>query len=182
MKLTQEKLSKTIAFALRHDPSAFELTMSTSGWVSIQELAKAFSGHFQEKVTVEQILEIVALDAKKRYAVSGNKIRASQGHSFPVDLGIAAQTPPAVLYHGTVQIALDSIFELGLIPRSREFVHLSAMVDTATQVGARRGSPIILEIAALEASQAGVEFFLSDNNVWLARAVPAKFIKANFAI
>lgn len=181
MKLTREKLSKTMAFALRHDPSAFELTMSTSGWVSITELAKAFSGHFQEKVTVEQILEVVELDSKSRYAVAKGKIRASQGHSFPVDLGLLPQVPPASLYHGTVQVAVDSIFQQGLIPREREFVHLSASTETATQVGSRRGAPVILEIAAAKAAEAGIEFFLSDNNVWLARAVPAKFISLHYS-
>lgn len=176
MTVTYEKLSKTIAFALRHDPHAFELTMDAAGWVAITELAEALSRAFQVRVTDEQIMQVVATDSKKRYTTSQGLIRASQGHSIPIDLGLIATLPPTVLYHGTVQPAIESVFAIGLIPKSREYVHLSAYVETARSVGARRGSPIIIEVAALTAFEAGVEFFLSENDVWLARKVPAAFL------
>lgn len=176
MKLTPEKLSKTMAFALRHDPSAFQLTMNSAGWVSIHELAAALSVALHELITVEQIAQVVAVDGKKRYAVSEGQVRASQGHSFPVDLGLVPLAPPVSLYHGTVREAIASIFEQGLISQEREYVHLSASIETAMQVGARRGKPVLIEIKAQKASESGVKFFLSENNVWLSAAVPAEFL------
>jgi len=175
-KLTQEKLSKSIAYALRHKPEEFGLAMSTSGWVSVSELAKAMSTKFQETITIEQITQVVTSDSKGRYVLEKGEIRATQGHSFPVELGLAPSTPPGVLYHGTVSRFLRSIFEQGLISGSREYVHLSAMKATATQVAARRGTPVLLEVNTTAAIQSGVEFFLAENGVWLARAVPASAI------
>jgi putative RNA 2'-phosphotransferase len=176
MNLTSEKLSKTIAFALRHNPHAFGLTMDAFGWVSVTELAEALSNSLQERVTDGQIMQVVALDSKKRYVVSQGLIRASQGHSVPVNLGLVATMPPAVLYHGTVQQVVEPIFSIGLVPMSREYVHLSTSIDVAKSVGARHGVPVIIEVASLDAFKAGIEFFLSENNVWLTRSVPVKFL------
>jgi putative RNA 2'-phosphotransferase len=55
-------------------------------------------------------------------------------------------------------------------------VHLSAERVTAISVGSRRGKPIVLTIASLQMHQAGYEFFLSNNDVWLTKAVPVEFI------
>ncbi len=47
--------------------------------------------------------EIVAASDKQRFALSpdGTRIRANQGHSVDVELGLEPAEPPAVLYHGT---------------------------------------------------------------------------------
>lgn len=169
-KTTREKTSKTMAYALRHKPEEFALSMNAAGWVEIRELAKALS------TTVTEITEIAEADAKQRYTIKGSKIRAAQGHSFPVELGLESLTPPETLYHGTVSQFLTPIFEKGLIPGKREFVHLSASIETATAVGARRGKPIILKVAALEAFESGVIFHQAENGVWLTKALPSKFI------
>lgn len=150
--------------------------MDGAGWVELTELASAFSTHFGESITVEEILAVVAADSKQRYAVEGAKVRASQGHSRAVDLELTPVTPPAVLYHGTVERFIPAILVEGLKPQSRQHVHLSATLATAVQVGSRRGEAVILTVDAAAAHAAGIEFYLSANGVWLSLAVPAAYI------
>ena len=56
----------------------------------------------------------------RRYAfdVSGELIRANQGHSVEVDLQLEEREPPEFLYHGTVERFLPSILEEGLVGAS----------------------------------------------------------------
>lgn len=177
MKATGESISKTMAFALRHHPESFALSLTSQGWVSISELATALSLHFGEEVTELQIEAVVASDTKQRYALQSGMVRASQGHSFSVDLGLVAVTPPEFVFHGTISAVIPLILKQGLISGSREYVHLSESIETARSVGARRGAPVLLRVAAQRAAESGVEFFQSANGVWLVAALPAEFLE-----
>jgi putative RNA 2'-phosphotransferase len=95
----------------------------------------------------------------------------------PVDLGYAEAEPPAVLFHGTHPGALDAVLRTGLAPMTRHDVHLSADVDTARRVGARRGRPVVLEVDAAGMRAAGARFRVSANGVWLTEAVPPEFLR-----
>jgi putative RNA 2'-phosphotransferase len=100
-------------------------------------------------------------------------IRANQRHSVrDVELNLDAVIPPALLYHGTVAAFLDSIREQGFLKSSRNHVHLSADVETAIKVWARRGKPVILTVHSNAMHQSGLSFYLSANGVWLTNAVP----------
>jgi len=55
-------------------------------------------------------------------------------------------------------------------------VHLSLDISTATAVGERHGSPVVLKVQALRMHESGFKFFLADNKVWLTDAVPPEFI------
>ena len=131
-------------------------------------------------MTLELLHEVVATNDKQRFALSddGLRIRASQGHSVSgVELNLIPVVPPSILFHGTVVDFIDSIRMLGLDKRSRNHVHLSAEMETATKVGSRRGKPVILKIDAEAMRAAGHEFYLSANQVWLTRCVPTEFIE-----
>jgi putative RNA 2'-phosphotransferase len=56
----------------------------------------------------------------------------------------------------------------------RLHVHLSDNYETAIKVGQRHGKPAILIVDARAMSDAGVDFFLSENLVWLVNHVPVK--------
>jgi putative RNA 2'-phosphotransferase len=122
---------------------------------------------------------VVENNPKKRFEFNDNlqKIRASQGHSVNVNLGYKPQIPPDILYHGTASKFIDSIIKTGLEKRSRQHVHLSKDEETAVSVGQRHGKPIILKVLTKEMHQAGYEFFISANGVWLTDAVPVQFLK-----
>lgn len=168
-------LSKRLAYILRHKPDDFGITLGPGGWVQLDVLLAALedSGQPSSRAAVEAMM---AAATKTRYEISDGQIRASQGHSIGVDLGLSPMVPPAVLFHGTVDRYLEAINAEGLRPMNRDHVHLSAEVETATSVGSRRGRPIVLTIDAAAMHAAGHDFFQAANGVWLAAAVPPTFI------
>ena len=64
---------------------------------------------------------------------------------------------------------------MGLIPKSRLYVHLSDNTDTALSVGKRHGKPVILQVDAARMYQDGFKFYLSKNGVWLVDHVPTSY-------
>jgi putative RNA 2'-phosphotransferase len=172
------QISKTMSKALRHNPQSLGLKLSESGWVSVNTLLEALNRK-GFSVTQAELEEVVELNDKQRFAFDHNQenIRASQGHSVPVELGLVALKPPEILFHGTNQNAISSILESGLSRMKRHHVHLSADTQTAHRVGSRHGKAIILKVRALEMHRAGYEFFCSQNGVWLVDTVPTKFLE-----
>jgi putative RNA 2'-phosphotransferase len=170
-------ISKYLSLVLRHDPAAAHVTLDAEGWVGVDDLlaGAARNGSSFSRAELE---EVVQQNEKQRFAFSldGQRIRANQGHSVSVDLGLTPETPPELLYHGTVDHFLSSIMVRGLDKRSRQYVHLSPDVDTATRVGSRRGQAVILAIAASSMHSDGFRFFCSANGVWLTERVPPQYI------
>ncbi|MEU0964325.1 RNA 2'-phosphotransferase [Streptomyces sp. NPDC005917] len=170
------KVSKYLSRHLRHQPERIGLTLDEAGWVEIDTLLAAAAAH-GFPVTREELDHVVAANDKQRFAIEGARIRASQGHSVDIELGLPPATPPPYLYHGTVARHLDAIRTGGLRPMSRHDVHLSADRETATRVGARRGRPIVLSVDAGAMHRAGHVFHVSANGVWLTKAVPPEYLR-----
>jgi putative RNA 2'-phosphotransferase len=170
------KVSKYLSKHLRHQPERIGLTLDEAGWVEIDTLIAAAAAH-GFPFTRQELDHVVAANDKKRFAVEGSRIRASQGHSIDVDLGLPPATPPAYLYHGTVDRYLDAIRTEGLRPMNRHDVHLSADRETATRVGARRGRPVVLSVDAGAMHRDGHVFQVSANGVWLTKAVPPRYLR-----
>ena len=164
------RLSKRVAFVLRHAPESVGLRLDPGGWVSAEALADALS------VTRAQLEELAASSAEQRYAVADGRIRAQQGHSVEVDLGLEASTPPPVLWHGTAERSLPAVLDQGLSRRGRHAVHLSADPGTAHRVGARHGRPVVLRVDARAMAADGWLFTVSGNGVWLVEHVPPRYL------
>ncbi|PPK67589.1 RNA 2'-phosphotransferase [Actinokineospora auranticolor] len=170
-------LSKRLAKVLRHDPGSVGVTLDPAGWVPVDDLLAALARHGtrMDRALLERV---VAENNKSRYAFdeTGTRIRASQGHSVEVELGLPEASPPEVLYHGTVAAVLPAIRAEGLRPMRRHAVHLSAAYDTAVNVGARRGKPVVLSVQAGRMATDGHVFHLSANGVWLCAHVPPGYL------
>ncbi|HEX3762754.1 MAG TPA: RNA 2'-phosphotransferase [Kofleriaceae bacterium] len=173
-----EAISKRLSYVLRHRPDAIGITLDGAGWASVDDLLAALARH-GTALSRAELAAIVGASDKRRFALSadGTRIRTQQGHSVPVELGHAEASPPATLYHGTVERFLASIGVHGLHRGTRHHVHLSAAAETAIQVGARRGRPVILEIDAAAMAADGHRFWLTPNQVWLTDEVPARYIR-----
>ncbi|GAA2875640.1 RNA 2'-phosphotransferase [Streptomyces mexicanus] len=170
------KVSKYLSRHLRHQPERIGLRLDEAGWVGIDDLIAAAAAH-GFPFTREELERVVATNDKQRFAIEGDRIRARQGHTIDVDLGLPAVVPPPYLYHGTVARNLDAIRAEGLRPMNRHDVHLSADRETATRVGARRGRPVVLAVHASAMHRDGHVFHVSDNGVWLTKTVPPRYLR-----
>ncbi|WP_406697676.1 RNA 2'-phosphotransferase [Singulisphaera sp. Ch08] len=180
MDKRQIRVSKYLAKYLRHAPEELGLTLQPGGWVPVDDLLAA-AGNHGFPISYDELIECVESNDKQRYAIdaTGDLIRANQGHSVAVDLQLEEQAPPEVLYHGTVERFLTSILADGLHKGKRHHVHLSKDVETATKVGARRGRPVILKVAAGTMHRDGHTFYLSANRVWLTASVPPAYLSTD---
>ena len=122
----QQKFSKFLSLILRHDPKRIGLQLDHQGWANVTELIEKTNQARKQAITLDDLKEVVANDNKQRYSFSpdGLSIRANQGHSINIDLGLEPVNPPAVLFQGTASRFLDSIMQKGLISKSRQHVHL----------------------------------------------------------
>lgn len=172
------KVSKYLSKHLRHRPERLDLKLEPGGWVEVDELLEACGRH-NFPVSRAELEEVVERNDKRRFAFDepGTRIRAQQGHSIPVDLGLEPVEPPSVLYHGTGERVLTEVLEGGLRKMGRHHVHLSPDVETAKKVGSRRGRPVVLEVAAGVMCSEGWTFYLSGNGVWLVEQVPPRYLK-----
>ncbi|MEU0146557.1 RNA 2'-phosphotransferase [Streptomyces sp. NPDC006288] len=170
------KVSKYLSKHLRHEPDRIGITLDPHGWVPVDELLRACADH-GFSFTRAELDHVVAVNDKQRFTVAGDRIRASQGHTVPVDLGLPAAEPPTHLYHGTVARTLHTIRTEGLRPMARHHVHLSPDRATAVRVGARRGVPVVLAVDAGAMHRAGHLFHVSANGVWLTGHVPPEFLR-----
>ncbi len=177
--MRDEDLSREISYALRHAPWEYELEMDEEGWVPVEQLLDAL--HRTEKwsnISEKDLKDMIERSEKKRHELADGKIRAFYGHSIPQKILKVEKTPPNVLYHGTARRFLDSINEKGLLPRSRQYVHLSQDIETAENVGKRHDDkPVVLVIDAKRAWDDGIKFYIGNEKVWLADAIPSKYIR-----
>jgi putative RNA 2'-phosphotransferase len=178
-KDTEIKFSKFLSLLLRHKPEEIGLSLDENGWADVNELLALLHKTGKTR-TKDDLRQVVANNDKKRFTFNEEetKIRANQGHSVAnVDLKLEAVEPPELLYHGTAERNLKAILSEGIQKMKRQHVHLSKDKGTATTVGSRHGKPVVLIIAAKQMHDEGIEFFLSQNNVWLTDFVDAKYIQ-----
>lgn len=175
--MSQENISKFISLILRHKPEVIGISLDEHGWANVEELIAGISKN--NDFNMEMLEEIVRTDGKQRYSFNENKtlIRANQGHSIPVDVELEHVAPPEYLWHGTGEKYMASIDEMGLIPKSRLYVHLSGDEETAVKVGKRHGKPVLYQVKSGKMQQDGFEFFRSANGVWLTKKVPAEYLE-----
>jgi len=173
-KTKETSISKFLSLILRHKPEEIGLNLDENGWASIDELLSKST----QKFSFDELDYVVKNNSKQRFSFSEDltKIRANQGHSIEVDLKLEPQTPPDTLYHGTALKNIESIKKHGLLKQQRQFVHLSADYDTAYKVGMRYGKPVVLQIDSGKMFNEGIQFFRSENGVWLTEYIEAKFI------
>ena len=95
MQKSVKHYGKFLALVLRHKPGVIGLELDSEGWVEVKLLLQ---GCRKKGIDLDRVVET---DEKGRYPFSpeGDRIRACQGHSLPVDLGLKSVSPPKYLYH-----------------------------------------------------------------------------------
>ena len=166
------RTSKKLALILRHKPESAGIKLDKNGWAQTSDILKALN------VNMCILETIVATDKKGRYAFDEHqkRIRAVQGHSIDVDLGLVPVSPPDVLYHGTSYKNLNVIMKDGIKKMARQYVHLSGDINTAVMVGSRHGKAVVLQIDTKQMHADSCVFYCAENGVWLTDYVASKYI------
>ena len=108
-----EQIGRTMAGALRHFPEKFGLTMDEQGFVNLRDFIAALK-HQRERyhwIRPHHIIAIVETDPKGRYQVSNDLIRATYGHSLPLNLNLPTDNIPETLYYPTTPEEADILLE-----------------------------------------------------------------------
>jgi putative RNA 2'-phosphotransferase len=172
------KLSKFLALLLRHRAGDYGLALDPEGFVPLDRLLAAMNTQRGWAwVRAEHIEEIIATQSKRRYEIVDGDIRAIYGHTLDAAIRYPQVSPPDILRHCTARRFVESIRRAGLRPMRRQYVHLTDEPALALLTGRRRDpQPAILQIDAGRAHAEGVVFFRADDGVFLAKAIPARFI------
>lgn len=179
--MPKNKVSVYLSYLLRHNPESVGLSMDLHGWVDVQELIRCVNEAGKYPMDNALLQEIVAEDNKGRYRFNedGTRIKACQGHSLDwVIPELIWRRPPDVLYHGTTRQAYGKIRASGYISKmSRHAVHMQEDRQKAWQSAKRwKLTPVLLKIDARKMYEDGMEFGVSDNNVWCTDSVPVQYI------
>lgn len=175
-----ERIGRTMAGALRHFPDKFNLAMDEQGFVSLRDFIAAVKRNNSRYhwLRPHHIIALIETDPKGRYQVSNDLIRATYGHSLNLDLRLPTDNIPEALFYPTTPEEADIILETGLKPSDRKLVHLSKTYADAVKAGqVRTEEPIILAIDTVGLIASGVEVQRAARTVYLAREVPAEFLR-----
>lgn len=142
-------------------------------------------------LTWARLQEIVATNDKQRFALTregdddpdpsqpsaGWLIRASQGHSIPIqgeDLGLERLTSPGICVHGTYYAFYEAILQSGGLKRmDRVHIHLSSLKDFQQPggegpiSGMRYDAELVVVVDGDLAARQGIVFWKSANGVVL---------------
>jgi len=135
------RLSKGMAYQLRHHGPTNGVPIDKAGFATMDDLAVALN------VDSSQLLAVAEHPGEPRFEVRDGCIRALYGHSLDVviDAGIKVGAPTS-LYHGSSWSALGAIVRDGVVPMQRRVVHLTNIAEEAMAVGMRKGAPLVLAI------------------------------------
>ena len=169
---------KQLSWLLRHDSESFNKGLiDEHGWRSVDEIVKKYN------FSQDLLQDIVATNNKQRYEFNSDstKIRARQGHSIPVDVGLKEATDITkdrpFLWHGTSNRFIEDIKAQGLVPGSRLFVHLSGDKETALKVGQRHGGETYLIcVDAYQMLLDGKIIYKSNNGVYNVKEVGIDYL------
>ncbi|RLN93947.1 hypothetical protein BBJ28_00010427 [Nothophytophthora sp. Chile5] len=176
------RLSKTLAYALRHGAEELQLDIRPSGYVPLAQLLALplFRGF-----TEEQVDEVVRSNAKKRFSMTTDEtgsvryIRANQGHTLQIVEDEALLTPledPQALdkcVHGTYLKFWESIWTTGLSRMGRNHIHFTEREAQDEEVvsGMRSNCNLLLYVDYPKALEDGIKFYKSSNNVVLSPGI-----------
>ncbi|NIO11030.1 MAG: RNA 2'-phosphotransferase [Deltaproteobacteria bacterium] len=145
------------------------------GFVPLRGVMNRVQDRFPE-VDKAQILEVIEGSEKSRFEFKDDMVRATYGHSFPVDLEDTREVPPEHLFYGTARDLATSILKVGLKPRDRQFVHLSVSAEEASEVGKRQDPfPAVVQVYSKTAHHQGIPFYHS-GPLFLTKGIPPEFL------
>jgi len=174
-----ERIGRTMAGALRHFPERMGLEMDRQGFVDIRALIAAMNDRNRRLhwLRPHHIIAIAETDAKGRYQVSNDMVRATYGHTLDLELDLPTDNIPEELYYPSTGEEAEILLETGLKPSDRKMVHLSKTYGDAFSAGSvRTDEPVILSIDTVSAIEDGIVIGRAGRTVYLTDEVPSKYL------
>lgn len=174
--IDREKLARTLAFALRHEPAQFGLDLDEEGWTNLEDLVISIRFDRYDWALVDEMAVRTAIGGMDRFQIRDGRIRATYGHSVELGRLPPVASPPTVLFHGTTNDALPAIRREGLRPIGRRFVHLTSDREYAICVANAKKGEAVVRVRAADAHASGRVFRRANEHVWLTDQVEATFL------
>jgi putative RNA 2'-phosphotransferase len=185
-KLQRKGLSRLMAYCLARRPDEFGLVPDAQGFIPLKQLARALAEEPGWGFVREAFLREAAWDGPFEISEDG-RIRSTDQAWLPNFFREPGGPLPALLYHAARRRAYAAIFgeqgvarpeaEGGLAGAEGRPVVLAATPELAYRIGRRRDSePVPITVRAAEAARAGVPLTLAGELLYLAPAVPARFL------
>ena len=175
-----DHLGRILTGVLRHFPERYGLQMDPHGWIELNQIARAISQRHPAYhwLRAHHLVAIAETDAKGRYEVRGDRVRATYGHTLEIDLDLPTDEIPEHLYYPVTKDEATIVLEVGLKPSDRKKVHLSkTALDAAAAGRVRTPEPILLEVDTLRAKELGIVIMRAGKTVYLVDQVPAELIR-----
>lgn len=175
-----DHLGRVMTGILRHFPDKYGLEIDAQGWISLPDLVKGIAQHHRgyHWLRPHHLIAIAQSDAKGRYEIRGDRIRATYGHTVEVALDLPTENIPDLLFFPVTTEESAIVLEVGLKPSDRKKVHLSRTAGDARTAGSvRTPEPVILSIDAHQAREDGLVIMQAGKTVFLVDQVPAKYLR-----
>ncbi len=175
-----DHIGRVLTGILRHFPERYGLTMDEHGWVSLPQIVRAISQRHRgyQWLRVHHLVAIAETDAKGRYEVRDDRIRATYAHTVDVQLDLPTDRVPDLLYYPVTEEEAPIVLEVGLRPSDRKKVHLSKTAEDARAAGSvRTPQPVILEVDTRAARAAGLVIMRAGTTVFLIDSVPPEYLR-----
>jgi putative RNA 2'-phosphotransferase len=155
-KKDETRISKTMAFLLRHRPDLGSLEPDENGWVELEELVGAVSELMSLEIAHNEVRNVVSHSHVKRFEIRRTRIRAITRSRQP-----RPTQPPDILYFPTTRERVASYMEGGFVNmKDREHLVLAPDEPSAWRSAHRlRGDPEVLFVDATRARRHGARFW-----------------------
>jgi len=175
-----DHLGRILTGILRHFPDRYQLPIDPQGWVSLPQIVRPISQKHPAYhwLRPQHLLAIAETDAKGRYEVRDDRIRATYGHTVDLQLDLPTENIPDQLYYPVTADEASIVLEVGLKPSDRKKVHLSKTAEDARAAGSvRTPDPVILEVDAKRARADGLVIMKAGKTVFLVDRVPPEYLQ-----
>ena len=175
-----DHLGRILTGILRHFPDRYGLSIDPQGWISLPQTVRAISQRHPsyQWLRVQHLVAIAETDAKGRYEVRDDRVRATYGHTLEVDPDLPTENIPDQLYYPVTAEEAGIVLEVGLKPSDRRKVHLSKTAEDARSAGSvRTPEPIVLEVDAKRARAEGLVIRRAGKTVYVVDRVPPEYLR-----
>jgi len=171
-----ERITRSLAYMLRHKPEEFDLQLDRQGFAGLSEVVQALNERLGEPIEEAQVARAIACGDRERYEIVDGRIRALYGHSIEVDPGAPGQ-PPALLFIGLDERDAERARRNGLHGGRRRFLHLALTEEEAIETGRRSARDyVVITVHALDAWEQDVNFY-NRRAMFLSEPIPTEFIE-----